>query len=96
MPGGQAQAAEATGCSVFTIPPNMNEFIGFISSVPWLAREVENPASEPGVVKHSVRQLRDPMLCAPFGWGMLPHPERTWGSPGAEGSLNTIHLGYLM
>ena len=35
-------------------------------------------------------------LCAPFGWGMLPHPERTWGSPGAEGSLNTIHLGYLM
>lgn len=71
---------EATGCSVLTNPPNMNELIGFISLVPWLGREVENPASEPGVVEHSVRQLRDPMCVPTLGRG-CSHTRRGPGAP---------------
>lgn len=77
MPGGQAGAAEATGYSVLTIPQNMNELTGFISSVPWLGREVENSASEPGAAKH-LRPVSDssgtPCCVSPMrGRGVATH-----------------------
>ena len=78
---------EATGGSVLTIPQNMNEFTGFISWVPWLGRELENSASEQGVVRH-LRQVSDsagtPCCVSPLGEVVLPHLEGAWGSPRGE------------